>query len=450
MSESIRRKSSSRQILQDLIQVTVQRSLEDAEEVERERRRRTRERQREEGISWSVPSQQSKPAFSGGSDEELGPNCCRFQEEDEGFSDWSHRLENRSDTEHFSVKAEEPSTLQRKAGRNDEKKHDEEQDGRDPQLSSRRKPSVHGKQDVTSPSCSKVVLSQELRQQKVTQPSADTTFHFPSGKTSEGVCMVKQEDGAQQILQREWSSEPSSKRATYEDDQDEENVNSTHEEMKERLADFDFQKSKEEGCKTDETTNRQSNLSVCSSEEDETMKCYGAMSPTFKKLLVQFYPDELKSRAPTEGKYVITERTESLRKSSNIKKTLPQPLCVSKIDKKLQQYTHALEVCTKDSKPASPALVDGMSPIAPKKNLFEAGAASNQNTLTNTQLKEIKPGGVLNKKNVWEKFCDLGSSVMDSKECSNGKKYKFVVMAHGKYEKVTDDDGCREDANWAA
>lgn len=47
------------------------------------------------------------------SDEELKPSCCLvLQDEDEGFSDWSHRLENR--TELYDCRAKEltPSTLQ--------------------------------------------------------------------------------------------------------------------------------------------------------------------------------------------------------------------------------------------------------------------------------------------------------------------------------------------------
>ncbi|XP_077451193.1 uncharacterized protein LOC144070665 [Stigmatopora argus] len=400
MSDPIRRRSSSRQLLQDLIQVTAQRSLEDAEEMERERRRRSRERQREEGSSCSLASQQNKMPFTGRSRKEVGPGCCLFQEEDEGFSDWSQKLENRSDAEHYNVKAEEPSILLRKAGRNDENKHDdEEQKQCQPQGRSNRSPSIKG---VTQLSCSKVVRSHDAKQQKVTEAPTDTLLHLSSGNMSDGVCMAK-EEGVQQIVYT------SSKRPTHGNDQEEEDVNLTHEEME---ID-DFQKSEKEGYRTGESTNRQPNLS-CNSDEDETLKCYGAMSPTFKKLLIQFYPDELKSRAPTEGKCVITERTESLRKSSNVKKTMNHPLSVSKIDKKLQQYTHALEV-SKEGKSVSPGLVDVRSPITSKKNLFEEGVASNQSTLTNTQLKEIKLGGVLNKKNAWEKLSDIGSSGKESK-----------------------------------
>ncbi|XP_077420186.1 uncharacterized protein LOC144050638 isoform X2 [Vanacampus margaritifer] len=459
MSQSIRRRSSIRQLLENLIQVTAQRSLEDAEEAERERRRRTREMQRDESNSLH---QQNKTTFSGGLDEEVKPSCCFVQEEDEGFSDWGHRLENRNDLEHFRVKEQEPLSTQWEAGRNDKKQEDDDkQEGWQPTQRSRTLQSTSpplGKKEVKPPFCTKVFLSNDPRQQQACDPPAKTIPRMAAPKMSEGVCMVKQEEqGVQQILQ-EQRSDNSSDRPAYENDQGEEDLNFSQEEMKERLAEFEGsqklaeERSKGEGCKSDEDKNKQSGLSVYSSEEDETLNCYGAMSPTFKKLLIQFYPDEAKCRIPTDGKCVITERTESLRKSSNNKK-IAQPLCISKIDKKLQQYTHALEISSKECKTTSPVLVDVISPLAHKKSLFEAGMESNQNTLSNTSPKEIKAGDVLNKKNVWESFSDIvsfGSSGRASKECSAGKKSKFVVTAYGKYEKVPDGYGCRDDANWTA
>ncbi|KAM7424635.1 hypothetical protein PAMA_000813 [Pampus argenteus] len=150
--------------------------------------------------------------------------------------------------------------------------------------------------------------------------------------------------------------------------------------------------------------------------------------------------------------------------TSNIKKT-PPPLPVSKIDKRLEQYTHALEVSSKEGRSGVQAptdLTNPTEPVASKKNLFEAGDAWNQNTISVTPSKdadglkvgvadlinqwEIKHGGVLNKKNLWEGLTDTLSSGKESKEISAGKRYKFVVTGHGKYEKVPVDDDS-EDAN---
>ncbi|XP_023998860.1 lymphocyte-specific protein 1-like [Salvelinus sp. IW2-2015] len=56
--------------------------------------------------------------------------------------------------------------------------------------------------------------------------------------------------------------------------------------------------------------------------------------------------------------------------------------------------------------------------------------------------QEVKAGDVLSKKNLWENLGDSSPSGRAGKGASSGKKYKFVMMAHGKYEKVAvgDDD----------
>nr|XP_061790042.1 lymphocyte-specific protein 1-like isoform X3 [Nerophis lumbriciformis]XP_061831393.1 lymphocyte-specific protein 1-like isoform X3 [Nerophis lumbriciformis] len=335
MSESIRR-SSSRQLLQNLIKVTVQRSLEDAEEVERERRRKARESQREERGACLNSQQQNKQAFT-------------------------------------------------------------------------------------------------------------IAAH-------EGVCMAdlqvkeEEEEEIQQILQREWRSDHSRSKPSYGDDQEEGELNLLHDKVQDRHMEVAqkprLQRSREERSRWDEDRSVGSAVSVCSSEEEDALNCYGPMSPTFKKLLVQFYPEEVASRAPTDG-CVITERTESLRKSANIPKKMSQPVCVSKIDKKLQQYTHALEISSKEGRSAPQVPVDLTSPALPvahTKNMFEAGEAWKQNALTNTPSKEIQLGGVLLKKNMWERFGDVESPSRNDKECSTEKRKTCVVTGHRKYDKVSDEN----------
>ncbi|KAM9423958.1 uncharacterized protein ACWYII_020870 isoform 2-T2 [Salvelinus alpinus] len=203
---------------------------------------------------------------------------------------------------------------------------------------------------------------------------------------------------------------------------------------------------------------RMKNLSISSIEGDESFSPFSPMSPTFK----------------------INERTESLnrslQKSNSIKKTQP-PIPISKIDDRLEQYTHAIETSSKEAKAArQQALTDLPSPtepVASKKNLFEAGEAWSQ-TPRETPSKdteglnvgvadlihqwvkgnpdgsckslskpaEVKAGDVLSKKNLWENLGDSSPSGRAGKGASSGKKYKFVMMAHGKYEKVAvgDDD----------
>uniref|UniRef100_A0A4W5MHB5 Lymphocyte specific protein 1 a n=1 Tax=Hucho hucho TaxID=62062 RepID=A0A4W5MHB5_9TELE len=138
---------------------------------------------------------------------------------------------------------------------------------------------------------------------------------------------------------------------------------------------------------------RMKNLSISSIEGDESFSPFSPMSPTLK--------NDTEERMTSENTSTINERTESLnrslQKSNSIKKTQP-PIPISKIDNRLEQYTHAIE--------------------------------------------EVKAGDVLSKKNLWENLGDSSPSGRLGKGASSGKKHKFVMMAHGKYEKVAvgDDD----------
>nr|XP_020449013.1 non-muscle caldesmon-like [Monopterus albus] len=94
MSNALLRRNSSKQGLQNLMRLTAQRSIEDAEEVERERRQRAREALRQSD-SGSMPRESSPdsetPAEENMYESELKPCSSLFLEEDEGFSDWTQR-----------------------------------------------------------------------------------------------------------------------------------------------------------------------------------------------------------------------------------------------------------------------------------------------------------------------------------------------------------------------
>ncbi|XP_044071243.1 non-muscle caldesmon-like isoform X2 [Siniperca chuatsi] len=452
MSEPIRRKSSSRQLLQNLIRVTAQRSQEDAEEVERERRRRAREKERGEGSpSWPEPPQHNDLTQNTELDEELKPRCCLVLEEDEGFSDWSHRLENREleVTDDCRARVQRLSTPQRKPQPEEEKQQEDEEEegcergrsGRSQEASTRppEKMSSNRKEVRTSYS-STVFLPQDARLQHAMGQPADRTSYLVAGtmRPRGGACRVdgevkqvehKEEEEMQAALQREWRSAETRQNPRDEDDQEEEELSFTHEEKEDlHLRREERQREEEEeeqehkmpdkrsmAGKRSEEVNRRSTVSVCSSSEGEVpLNCYGPMSPTFKKLLIQFYPDEVNSRVSTDGKCTIIERTESLRKStSNIKKTLP-PAAVSKIDKKLEQYAHALEVSSKEGRSGSQVLTDltgPPEPVSSKKNLFEAGEAWNQNAISVTPSKDADglKVGVADLINQWVKGSEDGS-----------------------------------------
>ncbi|TKS69495.1 Lymphocyte-specific protein 1 47 kDa actin-binding protein 52 kDa phosphoprotein [Collichthys lucidus] len=456
------------------MRVTAQRSQEDAEEVERERRRRSREKERGEGgPSWPEPPQHNDLAHDTELDEELKPTCCLVLEEDEGFSDWSNRLENRNDQEvpdDCRARVQRPSTAQWKPNPKEEKqqKDDEEeeveeetceteQSGRSQRVSTRPPEKMsNNRKEVRTSYSSTVFLPQDTRLHHG-QPADRTSYLVAGTMKPRGACRVdgevqqkeqKEEEEVQAAQQTEWRSAEIEQSPTDEDDQEEEELRFTHEEKEDvhlsREERHREEKEEEEEHKVtekrstegqrSEEVNRRSATSRCSSSEgDESLHCYGPMSPTFK----------------------IIERTESLKKSTNsIKKTLP-PIAVSKIDKKLEQYTHALEVSSKEGRSSIQVLTDLMNPTEPvssKKNLFEAGEAWNQNIVSMTPSKDADAlkVGVADLINQWVRGSEDGSrcsSPCKPAESSSGKRYKFVVTGHGKYEKVSADSDCSEDAN---
>ncbi|XP_005046867.2 PREDICTED: lymphocyte-specific protein 1 isoform X3 [Ficedula albicollis] len=98
MSSAILRRNSSKQGLQNLIRLTAQWSVEDEEEAARERRRREREKQlrsqAEEGLNGTVSCSESA-ALAQENHYDFKPSGTSELEEDEGFSDWSQKLEQR-------------------------------------------------------------------------------------------------------------------------------------------------------------------------------------------------------------------------------------------------------------------------------------------------------------------------------------------------------------------
>ncbi|XP_037547960.1 lymphocyte-specific protein 1 isoform X2 [Nematolebias whitei] len=470
MAESIKRKNSSKQLLQNLIRVTEQRSQEDAEEVERERRRRSREKQKG-SLSCSEPHQPGV-THNTESDEEVKPSCSAL-EEDEGFSDWSHRLEHRSEHElQEACRAKEhvpaaPSGPEEKKQQKDEEEHEgssfDEGSTHHPEKTSGTRSTYR------TPPSSSVLVSQDSRLQPSAGQASDRTSHqaAESTKSHRGACrmdgeveqrMQEEEAMLKSTLQRE-PAETAQSRGD-EDDQEElkEDSDITREESDRREEDETQNKSltKCDRRRSTEANTRSSGFLVSTSEGEESLNCYGPMSPTFKKLLIQFYPEEANNRVSTDGKCTIIERTESLRRSSNIKRT-QAPVSVSKIDKRLEQYTHALEGSSREEKLSCQQLTDLVScsePVAAKKNLFEAGEAWNQNVLSVTPSKDADSlkVGVADLINHWIKGGEDGSrSRSPSKPAETSTRpYKYVVAGHGKYTKASADNGCSEDVSGQA
>ncbi|XP_065492778.1 lymphocyte-specific protein 1 isoform X2 [Caloenas nicobarica] len=112
MTSAILRRNSSKQGLQNLIRLTAQWSVEDEEEAARERRRREREKQlrsqAEEGLNDTGScSESAGPAQENHYD--FKPSGTSELEEDEGFSDWSQKLEQRKQRSPQQLYEEEDS-----------------------------------------------------------------------------------------------------------------------------------------------------------------------------------------------------------------------------------------------------------------------------------------------------------------------------------------------------
>ncbi|XP_047189156.1 non-muscle caldesmon isoform X5 [Scophthalmus maximus] len=96
MSNALLRRNSSKQGLQNLMRLTAQRSIEDAEEVEREHRRRAREAlEHTNSGSTLVESspENGMPTEENMYNRDFKPSSSPSLEEDEGFSDWTQRRE---------------------------------------------------------------------------------------------------------------------------------------------------------------------------------------------------------------------------------------------------------------------------------------------------------------------------------------------------------------------
>ncbi|KAM4602452.1 uncharacterized protein ACJ7VT_019089 [Polymixia lowei] len=496
MSNSIRTRNS-KQGLQNLLRVTAQRSLEDAEEIERERRRRARDQRGQRSVCRSLTPPQDSASLTQEPvwDMQVKPTCQLVLEEDEGFSDWTHKLENRKQAkqkepevqENHRTQEERPCKPRQTSDPREEEEEDRQEEGWEPTGNSRI---CDKRKEVKISYSSTVLMQQEARQRHRDNQTADRTSYLVAGRMRP-CCSPSLADHRD----REVAEAGEERERRLEEEKEEQEVEELrlrkewglmgdlHLSMEDRYRAMEtmaelrpFQEEEESQRRTEErgTRNMRDTLSISNNEGDGPSNLYGPMSPTFKKLLIRFYPNEIESRVTPDSTYTINEITESLSRSMNRKKTMP-PTAVSKIENRLEQYTDAIKISSKDVKAAKPVLIDLPSPtepVASKKNLFEAGDAWSQNSTRVTQSKdadglkvgvaelinqwvkgnpddtmssspskpaEIKPGDVLNKKNLWENLGDTASSGREGKG-SSGKRYRFVVTGHGKYHKVPVDD----------
>ncbi|XP_061078503.1 non-muscle caldesmon [Conger conger] len=558
MSSAILRRNSSKEGLQNLLRITAQRSLEDAEEIERERRRRARESFRSSSSQSDVPRDGGNAAEDSPSEADLKPSGQQALEEDEGFSDWTQKLERRRQRrleeqgpaeeeeeeeeelrrrrsgkparpvpprpagrlEEEEVEEEEWEKNRRSRRRREEEEEEEEKlragermkavKRQEEPMRERDEMAKEKRKEVKVSYTSKVFLSQEVKHLNGNGDAAgeEVTSHLvktkrlvrsasrggPQDGEEEGEVFLEAEQKLEKIrrtLQEKESQELEQLRLKQAESeleleelqrrreerrkvrQEEERRREEEEQQRQLKEEEERRQMKEEieRRRMEAAERRMKSLSTCSVEEEEPFSPVSPKSPSLK--------GEGDDRGTGDTAVSIMERTESLnrslKKSNSVKKT-QAPLLTTRIDNKLEQYSHAIE----EAKQSKQGVVDipcPPEPVAAKKSLFEAGEAWNQNSPKTTPSKDaeglkvgvadlitqwvkgnpesgarnpaskpadIKAGDVLHKKNMWESIRDGSSSERSpsgSKGTPSGKRYKFIVTGHGKYEKIPIDEG---------
>ncbi|XP_062973202.1 lymphocyte-specific protein 1 isoform X2 [Elgaria multicarinata webbii] len=390
--------------------LTAQWSVEDEEEAARERRRRERERQlrsqAEEGLNNT-----STASDNGVAEQESRIDCkpsgTSELEEDEGFSDWSQKLEQRK---------------QRWAGEGAQEgertSYGEWRDAQQVAPGPCEGRHFYGEEDSNLTEATAKLEQVHLQQESPTfihfAPVPSNFLRFVSASVSEDQPEAKLEEEQPKLSEAVDVGEEN--QDVQEEPQDFAEDNK-HEEEQEKQEEKRRWK-EEEG----EPAKRQRTPSTSSQEEDGQPP----LSPTIK----------------------IIDRTESfnrsVQKSNSVKKSQP-PLPVSKIDDKLEQYTHAIESSSKGPKPVRQLSIDlptNSAAVASTKSLWETGEVA-QSPVKTTPCKDIVAGDIVNKRSIWEQK-ESPSTDGNAKVRLPGKKYKYVATGHGQYKKVLIEDGATE------
>ncbi|XP_063800775.1 lymphocyte-specific protein 1 isoform X2 [Pseudophryne corroboree] len=416
MSTSILRRNSSKKNLQNLLRLTTQWSVEDEEEAARERRRRERQQQCQDGSEGQSPEDLNEDNCTQSDDHVmLKPAGPWETEEDEGFSDWSQRLEQRRQRGAAQATEETEDFRQMEKAQSVEAGVTEE-DGRDVG------PKAEEEEDEGTSRCEAAEVNDE----------ADPCTHDDG---SYEPCMLE----TLSISSNQWEARESN----------------------------------------DSKEKRAPSPRIQDEEDEIQVQDRWRQEEILEPSTVQTVPASGRSQSVSgdeeEGITVkITERAEvlnrSIEKSNSIKRSEP-PLPINKIDDRLEQYTHAIETSSKTGRLVRTPSLEMLSPddaVSTKKNRWEAGdvsTASKPATCKDTEginigvsdminqwgkeksepdgnavpqkVTEVKPGEVLSKKGLWEQSPKSGQS---NKSVTPNKKYKFVPTGHGKYEKILVED----------
>ncbi|XP_029437965.1 lymphocyte-specific protein 1 isoform X3 [Rhinatrema bivittatum] len=491
-SGAILRRNSSRQGLQDLLRLTTQWSIEDEEEAARERRRREREKQLQsqsegDATDTGLPGETGIPAAQD-NQFDFKPSGPLEMEEDEGFSDWSLKLEQRKQkwVAEGSPEAESACTREWSGAQDGVTTYRDRKDESENMEVEDKEEDYHVNEEEEEEMARKEggsrVLREETLEIKDTKEHEDWNYRGEKPKQrdqeneTEGSYTsstwaqqeMMQEDRNEDAFQKEVTSEyqvqskrilRSPRRSHEEEDQE---LDDGMQEAEAKLEKIRLRQEQKESMEFERT--RQEQLEVDAELEEQ------------RRLREEEEWRQEHEKQKHLARQEITDLTESLnrsiKKSNSIKKSEPA-LPISRIDERLEQYTHAVESSSKTTKlvrQPSIELPSAAEAVASKKNLFETGEAAAQSSAKTTPCKDTeglnigvsdlinqwakgpseegakqtpsKPtdltaGDILSKRSLWE---HKDSAQSANKGAAAGKKYKFVLTGHGKYEKVYVED----------
>ncbi|CAL8291845.1 unnamed protein product [Boreogadus saida] len=481
MSTTLLRRDSSKQGLQKLLRVTAQRSLEDAEEVEREQRRRRRESHRRP----EDPQNEEEPK----------PSRTSSLEEDEGFSDGGAQQRERARRRQAGLDSAEEETawdssqprLRRQERQEEEK--EEATDGRtEPGRAAgrerveREKGGTRGVRQVVCPAPDREI--EHKKETKLNQSKAflqQEVFHSnTNGNTSPQEvtsCMNMKTIRPISHQEKENQEQEQLKQRQQEAEQELEVLKRRREERR-RVREEELHR--EEGEELRLAGEEEQRRSLKGQPERRTPAADRGQSSSQEEGVSPVCPRATPKTDSGEGRdadssHMISERTESLsrslKKSNSFKKTQP-PVLLSRLDDRLEQYANAIETSQQEVRAVrrgSGDLPSPTGPLASRRSVFQSGETPSPsrpagckdteglkvgvaNLITQwvkgspdssgkappSRPAEVRPGDVMQKKNMWEGIRDTertGTSGATAGETS-GKKFKFVVTGHGKYQKL--------------
>ncbi|XP_043099142.1 lymphocyte-specific protein 1 isoform X2 [Puntigrus tetrazona] len=459
MSSSIVRRHSSKKGLEKLQRITVQRSLEDAEEIERERRRRARASSSTEPPMTPQGSPRTALTLDNQSQNDLVPSCPSSLEEDEGFSDWTHlskrkqgQMDHKDEETHLNGSRHSKLQLSSSSAQQS-KLHDRNAYDSAPFIQTRHplsnQQNLDEEGDDENWGASRENIKTAEREEgeagrwcvKEDDPRRvkghESSFwkkqnqSFGTDERREMKAEMKISYTSTVLLQqngRQYSTNGQERRRTNDRELKiqsnmDSSVDSAAVSSPESVSEEMFVKSNEEnqqhrdaGDQTHEEVQRRMR------EEERERKRRDVMEKLKRLSISSGDPEEpFSPLSPRSPSYMITERTESLnrsiKKKNSIKKTQP-PTIISKLDGRLEQYNHAIEESCKEGNLVK--VMDVLTPPEPvsaRKTLFEAGEAWNQNSAKAVCSKDTEgmKVGVADLINQWVK----GNSDVSNKSPSS-------------------------------